>query len=1154
MKNIHLRHSSYLLRIRTLALAAALAVLAAGVGIIGLAPVEAHPGDPNSFHDHYNAPYDLNVTSQGLFTFRAASGSDQTQVQVREQGSSSWHKHPWVGHQGDAEVSFNAKDQWYTQPGKTYQLRACSYWGVPHGTINCSNALTWLWDETMVLTANMTAAADPADSNRVGYVGYPIASRIGSSNPYNVNFSHAGESSLRLDEITTTVSGTTNTLKFSVSRPGTNKDLGDKLDNLSLILKRGGSHNAYYIRDFARSVTTQNTEYTKTVSAPLTAGAYEIYLNIAPVVPTNVNIYGSGTALWDKHPNGYIYSVDVYKEGNYVARHQPISSGFQIPDLEAGVNYDIYICANLPNGLNSACVIKDFTPNRILLQARMTTGMIQSSAVGFMMRSGYNIHDHHPGTIQKADFRYDGQKYCFTGLEWHYWGMEPGFSFDDCSNPHSHRKNEIPDDLKNNLVIKYTSVVNTGFTWELSDTEKYQEDGKTWYRIKPTGRYPSTPPTSFSPKTCNWWLFPEFDICTESGTLTIFQKPAPVSNFAISETGLITFDAVADADYHSVRYWDGTGAYADYADRISSPYQLPELNHGVAAPVQIGSTIASTGYTTWTASVIYVPNHELLYSEYMTADTQYAAGNTRRYGYSFGISLPQLDQDSFFWKGNKYAIRRLYDQQSSSESKFLLRFAKDGNYIRLPSDLESRIVFKADGRVHDIAAMSWDSQETQYYEDVASSEYFQDSQTYNIKFYVKPEAPAAPTAPAMYDGLIIEWNEVEHATSYKLRYRRDGTNDWTEQTGTVTSPSYVWRPASPDPERSQDYDVQVGAMNDHGTSWSATTDVDYNPVVPAMLVEIGDRGISTTQIGIGLQELGNYGEYLQYVYNYRKMAGGPWAGWMDFTPEMSGSGYTASVSGLEAGTRYVIRLRACLNKDIEAQCGDALIVREETLRHDGVHQPARDVTAEPADTSIKVTWDPAYDKGLSELSYALYGRKSGASDWSWIDTINCTSSGPPGACDGEMSATYDDLTAGTAYELRLQVHYQRDQDDDDVTTLLNVTTTGTPPPPPGPPQQPDPPPVQNPSLPGQAVDTPDVEWQWSDNEPITVTLREYQGKPSLIPSTVQAGSGASWSVSPGWGDVTTTTVRIITFTRSGHDNIELHWRIIDGEIEASIVE
>ena len=65
MKNIHLRHSSYLLRIRTLALIVALAVLAVGIGVIGLAPVEAHERNDGSWHDHDDKPYDLKMTPQG---------------------------------------------------------------------------------------------------------------------------------------------------------------------------------------------------------------------------------------------------------------------------------------------------------------------------------------------------------------------------------------------------------------------------------------------------------------------------------------------------------------------------------------------------------------------------------------------------------------------------------------------------------------------------------------------------------------------------------------------------------------------------------------------------------------------------------------------------------------------------------------------------------------------------------------------------------------------------------------------------------------------------------------------------------------------------------------------------------------------------------
>ena len=65
----------------------------------------------------------------------------------------------------------------------------------------------------------------------------------------------------------------------------------------------------------------------------------------------------------------------------------------------------------------------------------------------------------------------------------------------------------------------------------------------------------------------------------------------------------------------------------------------------------------------------------------------------------------------------------------------------------------------------------------------------------------------------------------------------------------------------------------------------------------------------------------------------------------------------------------------------------------------------------------------------------------------------------------------------------------------------------------------------------------DVYLQWPDSEPVFVTLRVFDAKPSYVPGSIDAGAGASYQIDP-WG----SNPRAITFSHPDHaDPIVVQW-------------
>ncbi len=115
------------------------------------------------------------------------------------------------------------------------------------------------------------------------------------------------------------------------------------------------------------------------------------------------------------------------------------------------------------------------------------------------------------------------------------------------------------------------------------------------------------------------------------------------------------------------------------------------------------------------------------------------------------------------------------------------------------------------------------------------------------------------------------------------------------------------------------------------------------------------------------------------------------------------------------------------------------------------------------------------------------------------------------------------------------------------------TATATPEPTPEPTPTATPTPTPEPTPTPQPISSPDVSHQWPDGASIAVTLRVYHNKPSYNPSSVDAGGG-SWTVTS-WSDVSESSTRTMTFSRSGYEDIVLDWWVeTDGSVGGELTD
>ena len=172
------------------------------------------------------------------------------------------------------------------------------------------------------------------------------------------------------------------------------------------------------------------------------------------------------------------------------------------------------------------------------------------------------------------------------------------------------------------------------------------------------------------------------------------------------------------------------------------------------------------------------------------------------------------------------------------------------------------------------------------------------------------EAPTT-TAPRTPGNLVLSpgnarisasWDASSGATSYAVRYRTDGSGSWTtisSITGTSRTITGLTNGTA--------YEVQVRATNAHGSSsWSASQRATPLAVNVPARVATPTLTAGDAQIGVAWSAPANGGAVISdYDVQYRVGSSGAWT-----SHAHSGTGRTATITGLTNGTEYEVQVRA----------------------------------------------------------------------------------------------------------------------------------------------------------------------------------------------------------------------------------------------------
>ncbi len=314
------------------------------------------------------------------------------------------------------------------------------------------------------------------------------------------------------------------------------------------------------------------------------------------------------------------------------------------------------------------------------------------------------------------------------------------------------------------------------------------------------------------------------------------------------------------------------------------------------------------------------------------------------HGHGFGTLSP----DTFTYLGTDYKIETFL----KSSSSFTITF-RSGNFsVRLPSSLENNAhlhLTKGTGTHLDVSwgDLSWTSFD--YYSYTNSTNFRANGNTETITIRLPPGPPESVTATWKGE---VSWESGERAASYNLRYRPAGSVDpWTEHQN-VTSPYTI---------EGLTYgtmvDMQVASVNPRATVWSDTQPFTwYGTSIPAKPASPDVLDIEKTQLKVTFKQDDADYESFDYQFNYRKMSGGSFLdNYATFDAPFVGLvRVKGTISGLEADTAYVIRLRACHDSTIEETCGAPLVVRTTTAPEIALEPPPSGLSATASEGSSAI--------------------------------------------------------------------------------------------------------------------------------------------------------------------------------------------------------
>ncbi len=233
--------------------------------------------------------------------------------------------------------------------------------------------------------------------------------------------------------------------------------------------------------------------------------------------------------------------------------------------------------------------------------------------------------------------------------------------------------------------------------------------------------------------------------------------------------------------------------------------------------------------------------------------------------------------------------------------------------------------------------------------------------------------------------------DVPALTSWTLQYRAAGDKNWT----TADLPAESRNSTVTDLTNGTTYEVRLRASNVNGDGvWSDIESVTVGSpweVILSLTAQNAALDLSWTEPTFA------YGfDVIDYDIRYRISGAGEWSDWPH-----QGTERTATITGLENGTKYAVQVRA------ENTHGDGDWSFASSEVPGTPHAPV--VTLEAGHERIIATWPEPYNSGFEITGYEIFYRESGvAATTPWTNA--------PHTGTGRRK-TISGLTNGTSYDV-----------------------------------------------------------------------------------------------------------------------------------------
>ena len=328
----------------------------------------------------------------------------------------------------------------------------------------------------------------------------------------------------------------------------------------------------------------------------------------------------------------------------------------------------------------------------------------------------------------------------------------------------------------------------------------------------------------------------------------------------------------------------------------------PSLRHTERQPRLLRASTLFAAVLSCAVAASFAPAHAPAADWSTTLTVGHASSNDGR-----GYSNPHyggIDDDTFVYDGTTYGIDIFRTRTNDGKRRihFSLRDQASGLAVNLPSALVNHgglqlkwyATHLFSGFNNPSPGEYWSKDEViQYFGDVGERAALDLAWTL-----------AAPGDLAVTWQGEVSWTGSTLASEYKLRYRQSGsTVDWTE-VASVSSPHML-----PSLTAGTAYDVQVASVNTQDTTWSDTRTFTWYPTTVPVKPDASTATPGPASFAVSFTQ-SDAAAHFDYQCNYRKQSGSTWSGYATFaSPDVSGTTVSGTITGLEAETAYVIRLR-----------------------------------------------------------------------------------------------------------------------------------------------------------------------------------------------------------------------------------------------------